>query len=214
MKKVGILLVVISSLLGCSKEEFNGSGDTISEFRDLAYFNAVSSEGTFHVTITKGDEQSVEIIADNNIMHRVRTTLSNGKLNLHLADGSYNNVHLEAHIRVLDLKEIRSSGTGDMHLNEITDTEIFKVNNIGSANIYLDGSCDLLDIQNEGSGTIFAYDMPSENCNIKIEGSGGVEVTCESNLDVRIDGSGNVYYKGNPTIVKDIFGSGHVINDN
>lgn len=214
MKKAVMILVVISSLFGCSEDEFIGSGDTISEFRYVDFFNEVSSEGTFNVTITKGNEQTVEIIADNNIMQRVRTDVINGKLKLHLADGNYNNVHLEAYITVLDLKEIENSGAGDMHIYNNTDAQIFKAINSGSASIYLEGSCDYLDVQNEGSGSIFAYIMPAENCKIKIEGSGDVEVSCESNLDVRIKGSGSVYYRGNPSINTNISGSGEVINDN
>jgi len=214
MKKVVIILVVFSSLFGCSEDKFVGSGDTISEFRYVDFFNEVSSEGTFNVTITKSDEQTVEIIADNNIMQRIRTDVINGKLKLHLADGSYNNVHLEAHITVLDLKAVENSGAGNMHIYNNNDEETFKAINSGSASIYLEGSCDYLDILNEGSGSILGYNMLAENCNIKIEGSGDVEVNCESNLDIRIEGSGVVYYRGNPSINTDISGSGEIINDN
>ncbi len=214
MKKVVIILVVISSLIGCSEDEFIGSGHTISEIRNVNYFNEVSSEGTFSVTITIGDEQTVEIIADNNIMRNVRTDVVNGKLKLHLADGNYNNVHLEAHITVLDLKEIENAGAGDMRIYNNTGAEIFKAINSGSANIYLEGSCDNLDILNEGSGNIFGFNMLAENCTIKIKGSGEVEVSCESNLDVKIEGSGSVYYRGNPSIDVNISGSGEVINNN
>lgn len=214
MKKSLILLLLISTLFGCSKDRFIGSGDTISELRNVANFNKVSSEGTFNVTIIKGTEQTIEIIADDNIMQRVKTTVTNGKLYLYLADGNYKDVHLEAHIKVLDLKEIQNSGAGDMYINNNTDVETFKTFNSGSGNIHLEGSCDNLEIRNEGSGNILAFNMPSENCNIKIEGSGEVEVTCTSNLNVKIEGSGNVYYKGTPSINTDISGSGKVINNN
>jgi hypothetical protein len=214
MKKAVMILAAIAILFGCSEDNFIGSGDTISEFRYVDFFNEVSSEGTFNVTITKGDEQTVEIIADDNIMQHVRTDVINGKLKLHLADGSYNNVHLEAFITVLDLKEIENSGAGDMHIYNNTDVQQFKAINSGSASIYLEGSCNYLDIQNEGSGSIFASVMPAENCHIKIEGSGNVEVNCVSNLDVRIEGSGSVYYRGNPLINTTISGSGKVVNDN
>jgi len=166
------------------------------------------------VTITKGDEQSVKIITDNNILHRVRTNVINGKLKLFLANGSYNNLHTEAHITVLDLKEIDNSGAGDMYVYNNNDVEVFKVFNSGSASIYLDGNSDELYILNEGSGSIFAFNMLVDNCTIINEGSGEITVTCESNLNVNIEGSGNVFYQGNPVINIQVQGSGSLINEN
>jgi len=214
MKKVLLILVVMSSLFGCSEDTFVGSGYSETEFRQVGYFNSVSSEGTFKVTITKGDEQAVTIIADNNIIGKVRTSVVNEKLKLYLEDGNYRNVHLEAYITVPELRGIENDGDGDMFVYNNTNAESFTLFNRGSANIYLEGSSHLSDIKNEGSGHIFGFDMLSENCIVKNEGSGDIEVACESNLDVSIEGSGNIYYKGHPLINVSVSGSGEVINDN
>jgi len=214
MKKVVFIIVVMSSFLSCSEDRLEGSGDTISELRNVEFFNKVSSEGTFEVTITKGDEQSLEIIANSNIMSRVKTDVVNGKLKLELENGSYTNVHLEAHITVLDLKEVDNTGAGEMTLFNINDVEEMKVKNSGAANIYVDGTCDDLIVNNEGLGSILAFDMLSVDGTVDNRGSGEVEVTCASNLDVNIEGSGNVYYQGNPTINVHVEGSGSLINDN
>lgn len=214
VKNVVLFLIISFLVLGCSKVEFIGSGDTISEFREVAYFNKVSSEGTFNVTITKGNEQKVEIIADDNVVKSVQTSVRNGKLRLHLSKGSFRNVHLEARITILDLVQIENSGSGDVHINNNTGVENYKVINSGSANIYSEGNCEFLDIKNEGSGNVFMYDMPARNSKIVIQGSGQVAIRCEDNLDVKIEGSGNLYFKGQPSISKNISGSGKVINDN
>ena len=71
-----------------------------------------------------------------------------------------------------------------------------------------------MEIKNEGSGNIFAFDMLANNCKVDNRGSGEVEVTCESNLKVVIEGSGNVYYIGSPVIDVNIKGSGSLINEN
>lgn len=214
MKNTLFIFTAILALIGCSVDKFVGSGETVSEFRNVAPFNKVASEGTFNVTITKGTEQSVEIIADDNIMQRVRTEVVNGKLKLYLTEGRYTNVHLQAYIEVVDLVAIENSGSGDMNINNNLDVETFKAFNSGSGNIHLEGNCSNLDIHNEGSGSVLAFNMPAENCDITIEGSGDVEVTCASSLNVKIEGSGNVYYKGTPAIFTDISGSGKVKNSN
>ncbi|MBP0904068.1 head GIN domain-containing protein [Mariniflexile gromovii] len=214
MKNIGIISIFVLSFLGCSSDTFVGSGDTISEIRQVANFSKVSSEGMFEVYITKGNEQSVEIIADDNIMHRVKTKVSNGKLKLHLLDGNYNNTHLKAYITVKNLSQVENFGAGDIHLFNNYEVEVFKVINSGSASVFLEGSCEFLDIRNEGSGNIFAYEMEGSKVSTKTIGAGDIEVTCKSQLFVKIEGSGSLYYRGAPLISTNISGSGKVINDN
>ena len=73
MKMVVLILVIMSTLMACSEDKFVGSDDTMSEIRNVDYLNEVSSEGTFEVTIIKGEEQSIEIVANSNIIHLVKT---------------------------------------------------------------------------------------------------------------------------------------------
>ena len=214
MKKGIILLAAVFIIMGCSGDRIVGSGDITSEFRDVSYFNRVSSEGVFEVHITKGNTQSVEITADDNIMSKVRTEVSGEKLTLRLKDGSYSNVHLSANITVLDLSSVSNSGSGDIHVYENTGEETVNVINSGSGDIYVEGSSEELNIDNEGSGDILAFDSPAEDCSIDNVGSGDIEVTCTGTLDVKIEGSGSVYYRGSPSINVSITGSGKVINRN
>lgn len=217
MKRITTILVFLSvgfTIIGCSADDVLGSGITATEFRNVASFEKVSSEGIFKVYLSEGEGQSVKIIADNNVLHRVKTEVKNGKLRLYLLDGTYNKVNLEAHIKVRRLKEMENSGSGDVYINNIRQNGTFKTLNSGSGNIYLNGYCTFLDINNEGSGNILAFEMPTDSCKIKTEGSGDVEVNCKSDLRVQIEGSGNVYYKGEPTIDSTISGSGRIINKN
>ena len=71
-----------------------------------------------------------------------------------------------------------------------------------------------MDVCPEGSGYIFGFNFLVNDCNVKIEGYGDVEVNCSNSLDVVIEGSGNVYYKDFPAINASITGSGEVINNN
>jgi hypothetical protein len=214
MKSKFLLSLMLLAFYSCSVDRFVGSGETISEIRNVNIFNEISSEGTFEVTITKGNEQSVEIIADDNIMSRVKTNVVNGKLKLELSKGNYRNVHLEAHITMLDIEKMQNSGTGNISAYGFTETESLKIVNSGAGNISLDGVCENLEIENEGSGNIYAFNMLANICEVDNRGSGEVEITCESNLEVVIEGSGDVYYRGNPIIDVNVKGSGSLINEN
>lgn len=206
--------VAVATFYSCSEDTLYGSGYTTSEFRTVNDFNKVSSEGTFVVSITKGTEQSVEIIADDNLMHRVKTKVQNGKLKIYLENGNYSNTHLEANITVADLSEVENNGVGHMYVFNATGVSSFKATNTGTANIYIEGSCNDLNIFNEGSGNILAFEMPSDYCKVYNRGSGEIEVNCTSNLDVTIVGSGNIHYVGNPQITAEIEGSGEIVNEN
>ena len=78
-------LTVLLLASSCSKDdEFFGSDIIISEFRNVADFNRIYSEGTFTINILQGPEQSVEVITSDNIMHRLETSVSNNKLKIYL----------------------------------------------------------------------------------------------------------------------------------
>jgi len=214
MKNISLLLVMITVLLACSKDDVTGSGNLTSQMRDVDYFTKVKSEGIFEVNIIQGVTQSVEVIADNNIINKVNTSVANGELRLYLDDGNYQNISLEVNITALRINGLKNSGAGNIDVYGADEEGEFRVNNSGSADIFIEGSAESLDIKNEGSGNIMSSNFLVDDCSVEIDGSGDVEVNCSDNLNVEIDGSGNVYYKGNPIIDVDISGSGQVINDN
>lgn len=211
MRRLFLIAIIAITLASCSKDDYTGSGNTISEFREVNSFTKISSEGTFVVNITQGPTQSLEIIADDNIINRVKTIVSNDQLKIYLEDGNYKNTYLEANITLPNLKNIKNEGTGDITVFDFQSEGTMEIENIGSGNITIAGYTDNLNIKNEGSGTINGAELMAANVEVHIEGSGDCEVYCTENLNVNIEGSGNLYYKGSPTIIMDISGSGQVI---
>ena len=211
MRRLFLIAITAITLASCSKDDYTGSGNTVSEFRDVNLFTKLSSEGNFVVNITQGPTQSLEIIADDNIIDRVKTAVSDGLLKIYLEDGNYKNTYLEANITVADLNGIKNKGTGDITVFELQNAGIMEIENIGTGNIAIAGYTDNLTIINEGSGTINCAEFMAANTDLRIEGSGDSEVYCTESLKVNIEGSGNVYYKGSPSMIIDISGSGKVI---
>ena len=209
-------IVLLTLFVSCDSDDtINGSGNLITESRDLQSFSKISSEGIFEVKVYQGPEQSVEIRADDNVMDQVRTRVVNNELQLYLKEGfSYRGITLEATITATRLNGLFNSGAGDMVITGVDEEGSFTIGNFGSGNISVEGSAADLTIRNEGSGDILAFDFHVENCSLNLEGSGSAEVHCTESLDVTIEGSGNVYYKGNPTVNTRISGSGSVVDAN
>ena len=218
MKNLFSISLVLSVLLitsSCTKDDdFLGSSNITSQMRDVPTFSEVSSEGIFLVNITQGPVQSLEVTTNDNIINRLKTTVSNDKLKIYLLDGNYENITVVVNITVPNLYELQNDGTGDIIVSELISSGNMKILNSGTGSISISGSVNTLDIKNEGSGEIHCAQFMSANTEVKIIGSGNCEVNCTETLNVRIEGSGNVYYIGNPTINTNISGSGSVLDVN
>lgn len=205
----------IMFLASCTDDDkINGSGNLITETREVNEFTRVSSEGVFEVNITDDASQSVEATADDNVMQYVKTTVSSNQLSLYLKDGNYGNITLSANIKVADLNGIINSGTGNIKAYNVDEEAEFNVVNSGTANITIQGESDGLEVMNEGTGNFKGFDFEVNSCQVENIGSGDIEVNCNEALDIKISGTGNVYYKGHPSINVNISGSGKVIDAN
>ena len=215
MKRIIISIsILLFSVSACTKDTIVGSGTPISEFRNVTDFTKVSSEGVFEVVITQGDVQSVEIIADDNIIHRVKTEVVDNELRLYLDDHNYGNINLKANIIAERINGIKNTGVGNITISNVDENGNFYAYNSGTGNINIEGSAESLALENEGTGKFKGFLLMVSNCNVEIVGSGDCEVNTTNTLNVAIEGSGDVYYKGAPAIEVDISGSGKVVNAN
>ena len=217
MKTSKILLPSLMSLIlltSCSDDTITGSGKLVTETRTVSEFTSVSSEGVFEINITESDTQSVEVTADENIIHNVMTSVSGQELRLYLKGDSYENITLQSNIEVVGLNGISNSGVGNINATGVKNEGEFRVYNSGTAYISIKGESTDLNILNEGTGDFKGFDFEVSSCEIENVGTGDIEVNCSESLDVTITGSGDVYYKGHPTINVEISGSGKVVDAN
>ncbi len=213
MKK-SVFIALLSTMvlvLSCNNDDtIVGSGNLISESREVDNFSRFSSSGIFEVDIVQGDTQSVEVTADDNIIGLVRTEVVNNELRLYLDGNSFKQISLSANIVVRNLEGIKNSGTGNIFAADINSTGNFTVFNSGTADINLAGSSESISVINEGSGNFFGFGFEVNDAVVNNSGSGSLEVFCNETLDATLSGSGNVYYRGNPTVNVSISGSGTV----
>lgn len=216
MNKYPLLVAfTLVTLFSCTKESIEGSGTIVSEFRNIDYFDKISSNGVFEVSITQGEQQSVKVTTDDNIMPHLKTRVVNNELELYLDnDHNYKGLTVEIDIVTTNLEGLKNSGVGNMYVNDVDANKPFSIYNSGTGSIDIQGTSSKLNLINEGTGNIFAFNFLVNECNVAIEGSGDAEINCSNILDVAIEGSGSVYYKGFPTINTTISGSGKVISTN
>ena len=109
---------------------------------------------------------------------------------------------------ITDSLKISIKGSGFFDLDLTTQNLQTIVQGSGRAN--LKGTTNTNSVIIEGSGSIHAFDFLTEITNVRISGSGSVEIITSKQLDIDITGSGVVLYKGTGTVAQKISGSGRV----
>ena len=238
---MGILIVVatmasgciVVDLNGCGKETVKGSGDLITEERQLPEFKTIKLKGIGRVVLTQGQTHAIGIQTDDNIMPLIETEVHSDQLVI--SQGNYNlrPTSLEFNITVAHLKGIAISGSGEVMGKSRFVSENFYAKISGSGEMALElevkdlqtdisgsGSVNLAGQTNRheatisGSGKIDAFDMPARNVSLKVSGSGDCKVNATETLDARISGAGDVIYTGHPRITSKISGSGKLESRN
>lgn len=216
-------------LLGCTR----GGGDIISRELFLDEFDRIELNLPAKVILTQGEQQEVIVEGYENIIERIELDVSDDlwvietrrcvrdidDLTIFITLPAYEELRIagsgeiisETILEVDDI-ELYIAGSGDIDLGLAADDIDAKV--AGSGNIYLEGGADQVDLEVSGSGSVKAFELTCEQADVRIVGSGDVEISVNTELDVRIAGSGNVYYRGNPVIDVNISGSGNVIDAN
>ncbi|MCB0668729.1 MAG: DUF2807 domain-containing protein [Saprospiraceae bacterium] len=211
----------------------HGRGDVIEETFDIDDVTSIALRMDATLFLTQGDEHSVTISAQPNIIDEIDFRVRNRELVINNDRCLRNYEPVEIYMTVPEIRELSISGSGsiisqnqifisDLELNlsgsgymdlDINGDDVF-ARISGSGDMKLQGFIDDLDYTVSGSGNLHAFDLEAQTADIRISGSGNVEVTVNEHLDVRISGSGDVYYRGAPAIESRISGSGKVIDDN
>ncbi len=210
-----------------------GSGEIITEERQVAGFNQIHLRGAGNVFLTRASFQQVQVETDDNIMPHIGTRVDDSRLIISHVQKNLRPTVLNIHITTPDLEGVSISGSGDISGNEefrsvrfYTDiagsgdialkvsADRLESNISGSGSVYLAGSATFYDATITGSGDVDAFDLQVKESSIVITGSGNCRVSVLDRLTARITGSGDVLYKGHPRLSQSITGSGKVKDRN
>lgn len=198
MKYIAMALLAGLVLTGCDSignQTIYGSGNVESMEVEVPAFEGVSVVGTCNVDIEIGDIQTVEFYAQAEVLDVLTYEVDNGILEIGFRKGYTVNTS----------EEIRA---------EITIPAVSYAGVTGAGDFEFSGpQQDVLDIYISGAGNVDAFDMPVNDCSIRITGTGNCQVHVIDHLDVIISGVGNIWYRGNPIVDTDVSGVGNIIPD-
>lgn len=238
MKKlITICAFFVLLFTSCSNNDlYIGEGEIITKEITLDNFNAINTLGSFHVNVSTGSTQKVEVIGHSNIIDLLEKKVFNETWNIELKNGRYINNPLTINIVIPLLNKAILKGSGKIVIDDFTSSETVHIGIFGSGDIEMNknNGCKNLNVNLDGSGSIYAHDQFSDlekldleivgsgdydgfanktdQSTIHIDGSGDCNMTINTYLKAKINGSGKINYKGHPTIESSVKGSGK-IND-
>jgi hypothetical protein len=207
-----VVLVAISIVgaLGChrrdhshkSRADVKGSGTMASEERSVRSFHGVELAGIGTVVIKQGEENSVRVEADDNVIGEVSTDVEHGVLNIGMKIDRHHDLTVKVYVTTRDLDLVRLSGAGEIESAEDLKLEDLKCSLTGAGSISLKGSCRNLEVNVTGVGSVSNGGLVSETCRASVTGVGSAEVNVTRELDASVSGVGKISYEGNPRDVK------------
>ncbi len=229
------LLVALPAIAFAADDVVRGSGNAVTETRDLGPFTDVSLSGPFDVELRQAAKESVVLRADDNVLPLIETQVRSSGSGRTLEIRMRRNVSIERRSRVLvtvdvvrlgqlDLggagnvtgKGLRTgklgvalAGVGKIRLENLEADEL-AVSLGGNGKIAIDGKSHLVKLSIAGHGTCDTEGLAASDVAVSIAGSGDAHVRADKTLRISIAGSGNVTYRGDAEITTSIVGSGHV----
>lgn len=236
MKVKIIIALAISMLLLAACNVINnnntikGSGNVITESREVSGFNRINISGSGDVLVRQGDTEALQIETDDNIMKYISTRVRNNTLYIDVDtdDGeSISPTRLTYTLDLVNLSDVEISGsakvtaaaldTNDLHVDisgsgrvsiDTLTTDSARINISGSGRVEMAGTAPQMNIDVGGSGTVVTSDLRCNRADIDVSGSGNVTIWATDSLHGEISGSGVVNYYGNPHSEFETTGSG------
>jgi hypothetical protein len=174
-----------------------GSGNVVEETRPVSDITGVDLATIGTVIIQIGDEETLRIEAEDNLMKFFETEVRGGTLRITTTPRSVNlrpTQPVRFFLTVKDLEQVSISGSGDIQVPDL-ETSQFSVDIGGSGDVSLDDlNAEQMEINIGGSGEVSTARVEVSTFQVRINGSGDINLG-ELNADgltLDVSGSGNL----------------------
>ena len=214
---LGVLLLSSCGGFDC----ISGSGNQVTENRELGTFNQIESRGSLKIILSQDSTSSIRILADDNIQKEIRTRLSGSTLKIDFEGNFCDPGPVTLFLRSKDFQKIESSGSveilsegklslNDLDLNLRGSSKLMLDLNIkslftstsGSSEIILKGQAGRHNLEMTGSSSVEALDFIVGEYRINSTGASKSRINVLNTLEVYSTGASDVEYKGKPSKVQ------------
>jgi hypothetical protein len=203
-----LLTFAALALGGCHITGIRGNGHVTTETRTVPDFTSVEADGAFTINWSNAPA-TLKITTDQNLLSRVETSVSGGKLRIHSRGHLRPTEGIRVTLSSSALSGARLTGAVRLTATKLSGKGLY-LEGAGATRVVADGTVTELMATMSGASKLEAGSLQAETVELSIAGAGKAEVAASKILKVAISGAGNVTYTGNPQVEKHISGAGSV----
>lgn len=205
---LGLLISCLPTIL--IGQNIKGNKNVVSEERQVESFSGIEVGGAFNVIITQGENQSVIIKTDENLMEYIFTEVKNSTLKLS-SKGLRNPTQLDVvitnpHFTMLEVSgaaELRSENTisepvmtinasGASHIELALNVENLSTEASGASFVKLSGSAALHKANASGAAEIKASKLQTKTSIAEASGASDISVWATDEVKTETSGAGSI----------------------
>ena len=195
-----------SSFSNCIK----GNGQAVVETRLPADFSNIKIDGAFTVVVELQQQKTLTVKGDENLLPRFVTKVEDHTLLISTQGALCPMISPEIRITNDFLARLSADGATDVHITKLNN-KTFVVHLDGTSDLNLSGTSEQFTSMLEGSNTLHAGELQTQDTTVTIDGVGKALVNASRKLVAKIKGAGDILYTGNPqTLDQQIYGAGKI----
>lgn len=215
--KTMLLLIMIA---------FTGVGTVLAsnetQNRNVKDFNAIKVSTGIDLYLSMGNEESVKIVADDEIIDDIKTEVKDGTLHIYMKQRNnwFNwniNKTRKAYVSVKELVALNASSGSDVETeNTLEGDELevkassgsdvklslnvkkFSIDTSSGSDAKLSGKVKYLTAEASSGSDINASDLESVFCQAKASSGSDISLTVTEEIQARASSGGDIVYYGNP----------------
>ncbi|MDP4260955.1 MAG: head GIN domain-containing protein [Bacteroidota bacterium] len=225
-------LLILSSCHYFRGEHMRGTGNVITQTRDVSHFTGVDVSSAIDLYLKQDSAFAAKVVTDDNLQQYIQIREENGILYIQQRDNTSLDPSgkIKVYISAPLFTSMRASGACNITSeNRLSSNENISIDLSGASDARLDikalkisaglsGACTLalkgeakeLSVDGSGSSNIKCFDLMTEQTKIDISGACDAEVFASVKLDIEASGSSDVKYRGNAAVSQNISGAGSV----
>lgn len=223
---IGLILLVLVLSSWNLKKEVKGSGKVLQEQREVTSFEGINVNNAIHVFLSQGNEESVKVEADDNIVPYIQTKVKDWILHITLkGEEPIRNfspkLPMNVYVTIKNLREIEANAAATVEGESAFQVETLELDissaanldlevkgeNIdmdisSAANVTLSGQINSIKAEVSGACKLDGANLETLKANIDMSGASSATLKVKDELEYDVSGASRLTYSGNPRIYK------------
>ncbi len=212
------MVLLFSANITFAQKYIKGNGNVTKQERTISSFNEIVVKGVYNIYLAQGNKESVTVETDDNLQEVVTVKNQGNALVLGWKKGMNikKKTKMNVYVTLKDINKLEVKGVGNVKTTSALSLQGLDLDISGVGNTVLELDCNKLEgdismvgnltlkgnvnevvLENNGTGSLRAFDLVAQKLEINNSGVGKAEVRAEQEISIVSSGIGSVYYKGN-----------------